>query len=246
MRKRWVQAYESHQYHLIYHGFHNFCSVTLSSFYLDILKDRLYTYPAGHRARRSAQTVLWRLARDMARLIAPVLCFTSEEVWQELEARSGRKAWDRSSVHAERLPEPLEVAEDAGLLQRWERLMRLREEVNKALEQARRDERIGSSLQARVRLEIEDRELLDFLRSFGDALRFLFITSEVAFGPAGPDAFRSTDVPGLAVGVEPASGTKCERCWNYTEDVGQDAQWPEICARCAAAVRQILSGTGSA
>jgi isoleucyl-tRNA synthetase len=246
MRRRWVQAYESHQYHLIYHGFHNFCSVTLSSFYLDILKDRLYTYPARDRARRSAQTVLWRLARDMARLIAPVLCFTAEEVWQELEAQAGRQAWDGASVHTEQFPEPLEVAEDPALLQRWDRLMRLREEVNKSLEQARTDGRIGGSLRARVIVDTSDADTLDFLRSFGDDLRFLFITSEVAFAAAGDGAFRSTDVPGLAIGIEPASGSKCQRCWNYTQDVGQDADWPDVCARCAEAVRQVLSETGPA
>jgi isoleucyl-tRNA synthetase len=241
MRRRWVEAYAAHEYHVLYHGFHNFCSVTLSSFYLDILKDRLYTYPGRDRARRSAQTVLWRLARDLARLIAPVLCFTTEEVWQELEALSGRKPWGEATVHVEQFPEPLEVAEDTALLERWERLMRVREEVNKALERARNDERIGGSLQARVTVQSDDPSLLDFLRSFGDDLRFLFITSEVVLGEAGEDAFRSTDLPGLAVGVAPAAGTKCDRCWNYTEDVGRDAEWPTICGRCADAVREILS-----
>jgi isoleucyl-tRNA synthetase len=182
----------------------------------------------------------------MVRLIAPVLCFTAEEVWQELETQAGRQAWDRASVHTEQFPEPLEVAEDAALLQRWDRLMRLREEVNKALEQARSDGQIGGSLQARLIVDTSDRDTLDFLKSFGDDLRFLFITSEVAFGAAGDGAFRSTDVPGLVVGVEPSPGRKCERCWNYTEDVGQDVDWPSVCARCAQAVREVLSETGSA
>ena len=141
---------------------------------------------------------------------------------------------------------PAEFAEDAALLERWDRLMRLREEVNKALEYARSAGRIGGSLQARVIVESSDGDTLDFLRSFGDELRFLFITSEVAIGAAGDEAFRSTDVPGLVVGVEPASGRKCERCWNYTEDVGGDADWPTVCARCARAVRQVLSETGPA
>jgi len=245
-RRRLIAAYESHQYHQIYHGFHNFCSVTLSSFYLDILKDRLYTFPARHPARRSAQTVLWRLARDMARLIAPVLCFTAEDVWQALETQAGRQAWDSSSVHAEQFPDPLDVPEDTALLERWDRLISIREEVNKALEQARRDEQIGSALQARVTIDSTDGDTLDFLRSFGDDLRFLFITSEVTFGPTGDGAFRSTELPGLAVGVDAAAGSKCERCWNYTDDVGDNGDWPEICARCATAVRQIVSETGPA
>jgi isoleucyl-tRNA synthetase len=246
VRRRWNRAYESHQYHLIYHGFHNFCSVTLSSFYLDILKDRLYTYPPLARARRSAQTVLWRLARDLARLIAPILCFTAEDVWQALETLAGRKAWDTSSVHTEQFPEPLEVAEDGALLQRWDRLMRLREEVNKGLEQARAEDRIGGSLQARLIIDTSDRDTLDFLRSFGDDLRFLFITSEVAFGSAADGAFCSKEVPGLTIGVEGAPGHKCARCWNYTNDVGRDENWPEVCARCVGSVREILSQTGPA
>jgi len=246
VRLRWIQAYESHQYHLIYHGFHNFCSVTLSSFYLDILKDRLYTFPAQHPARRSAQTVLHRLVRDLVRLIAPVTCFTAEEVWQELEALAGRERWADSSVHAQRFPEALEVPQDEALLRRWERLTQIRDEVNKALEQARQAGRIGTSLEARVVIETSSADLAQFLQSFGDDLRFLLITSEVAFEPLGPQAFRSTEVPGLGVEVQVAAGRKCERCWHYTSDVGHDSAWPEICARCSDAVRRIGPEAGPA
>ena len=220
--------------------------MTLSSFYLDILKDRLYTYPAKHPARRSAQTVLHRLARDLVRLIAPVLCFTAEEIWQELEALAGSDRWSDSTIHAESFPEPLEVAQDDALLRRWERLTEVREQVNKALEEARQANRIGTSLQARVVIDASESDLGQFLQSFGDDLRFLFIVSEVVFGPVGQDAFRSADVPGLGVEIQTAAGRKCERCWNYTSDVGQDAEWPEICARCSGAVRQILSEAGTA
>jgi isoleucyl-tRNA synthetase len=246
MRQRWVQAYESHQYHLIYHGFYNFCSVTLSSFYLNILKDRLYTFPANHPGRRSAQTVLHRLARDLVRLIAPVLCFTAEEIWQELETLAGREAWSDSTVHAQLFPEPIEVPEDRALLERWERLAAVRGEINKALEEARKDGRIGTSLQARVVVETSDPDLGQFLRSFGDDLHFLLLSSEVDFSPVGADAFRSTEIPGLAVEIQAAAGSKCARCWNYTSDVGQDSEWPEVCARCVTAVRQILSEAGPA
>ncbi len=241
VRRRWIQAYEEHQYHQVYHGVHNLCSVTLSSFYLDVLKDRLYTFPARERARRSAQTVLYRLARDLSRLIAPLLCFTTEEIWQELEAREGRPAWATTTIHVQQFPEPLEVAEDRALLERWERLMRIREEVNKALEQARRAGRIGGSLEACVVIGGSDGDSVDFLRSFGDELRFLFLTSAVGYGEAGADAFHSAELPGLSVTVQAAAGDKCERCWNYTTDVGQDAEWLGICARCSAAVRRIVS-----
>jgi isoleucyl-tRNA synthetase len=206
----------------------------------------LYTYPARHPARRSAQTVLYRMLRDLVRLVAPVMCFTAEEVWQELEALAGRERWTDTSIHVECFPEPLEVAVDQALLRRWERLTRIREEVNKALEEARQAGRIGTSLQARVVIEASEPDLGAFLQSFGDDLRFLFIVSEVAFGPVGQDALRSTDVPGLGVEIQTAAGRKCERCWNYTADVGQDSEWPEICGRCSGAVRRILSEAGPA
>ena len=175
-----------------------------------------------------------------------MLCFTAEEVWQELEALAGRTSWSESSIHAESFPEPLEVAQDDALLQRWERLTQVREQVNKALEEARQADRIGTSLQARIIIEVSESDLGQFLQSFGDELRFLFIVSEVVFEPVGQEAFRSTEVPGLAVEIQTAAGRKCERCWNYTSDVGQDSKWPEICVRCSDAVRQILSEAGPA
>jgi isoleucyl-tRNA synthetase len=244
-RGQWIEAYGAHQYHVIYHGLHRFCNVTLSSFYLDIIKDRLYTSPPKHRGRRSAQTVLHRLATDLCLLAAPVLCFTAEEIWQELESLSGREAWAEETVHARTFPAPLAIAEDRALLERWERLMQLREEVNKALEIARGDKRIGSSLAARVVVEATQPDA-EFLRSFGDELRFLFISAEVVFGEVGEAAFRSESVPGLAVEIHPARGSKCGRCWNWESDVGNDEEWPEICARCARSVREILSEAGPA
>jgi len=181
----------------------------------------------------------------MARLIAPVLCFTAEDVWQELESQAGRESWAETSVHIELFPEPLDADTDHELLSRWERLRELREEVNKALEEARRDGRIRGSLEARVVIDAPD-DTRAFLESFGDDLRFLFITSGVDFGAAGDDAVRSEEMPGLAIAVHAASGAKCERCWNWTEDVGGDADWPGVCARCSTSVREILSGQSSA
>ena len=129
LRRRLIQAYRDHAYHVVYHGVHQFCGVTLSSFYLDVLKDRLYTYPRGSRGRRAAQTVLHRLAVDLCRLMAPVLAFTAEEIWQELEALRGRPRFASRSVHAETFPEAVVPELDASLLARWDRLLPLREEV---------------------------------------------------------------------------------------------------------------------
>jgi isoleucyl-tRNA synthetase len=241
IRLRLIAAYEAHQYHTVYHGLHNFCSVTLSSFYLDIIKDRLYTFPANHPDRRSAQTVLYRMADALCRLMAPMLCFTAEEIWQELQEQSGESAWEESSVHTHEFPAASEVPGDSALLERWERLTRLRDEVYKALEIARAEKRIGTGLEGRVVIDSTDATVLDFLRSFGDELRFLFITSGVGFEPVGPDAYRSESEPGLAIEVRRAEGEKCERCWNFTTDVGKSPDWPGICARCATHVQQIVS-----
>ncbi len=241
LRARLFSAYESHQYHIVYHELHNFCAVTLSSFYLDIIKDRLYTVPAGHPARRSAQTVLCRLADSLCRLMAPVLCFTSEEIWQELEALHGRQPWGRSTIHSQPFPAPQEIVEDQALIDRFERLMKLREEAYRALELARKDKLIGTALEARLVVDSTDAGTIEFLKSFGEELRFLFITSEVTFGRTSDDAFASEAVPGLRVEVQKAAGSKCERCWNYTTDVGEAPEWPGICGRCAGHVRDILA-----
>jgi isoleucyl-tRNA synthetase len=167
----------------------------------------------------------------VAKLAAPILCFTAEEVWQELEALHGRPRWGTSSVHAQVFPEPSTVPADPTLLARWDRLAGIREVVMKALEAARAEKRIGGSLEAQVAIS-GPVETLQFLRSFGDELRFLFITSAVTFGSASDE---------IAVIVEKAVGEKCQRCWNYTEDVSSDPEWPGACARCASAVRQILA-----
>jgi isoleucyl-tRNA synthetase len=225
VRRRVVAAYEAHQYHVVHHQLHHFCAVFLSSFYLDILKDRLYTFPAKSQARRSAQTVLHRLAHDLTRLMAPVLCFTAEEVWQELEALEGRARWDASTVHASVFPDPLGVADAPELLARWERLIAVREEVAKALEAARVAKTIGGSLEAQVAITGAP-DLVAFLRTFGEDLRFLFLTSGVTLA-SSPDGAPTT------VAVSRASGDKCQRCWSFTTDVGSDPEVPEVCARCA-------------
>ena len=231
LRRRIVAAYEAHQYHLVYHALNGFVTVTLSSFYLDVLKDRLYTSPRASVARRSAQTVLLQIASDLARLMAPILAFTAEEVWQELEALSGRPRWAGSTVHAQVFPEPLPLPAEPALLARFETLAPIRELVMKALEQARADKRIGGSLEAKVGIAGPP-EVLSFLASFGEELRFLFLTSGVELG-------ETSEL--LKVSVHPADGTKCQRCWSYTTDVGSDPDWPGACARCARAVRQIVA-----
>jgi isoleucyl-tRNA synthetase len=240
LRARVVEAYERFQFHVVYHQLHQFCGSTLSAFYLDILKDRLYTLPEDAPERRAAQTVLHRVATDLCRLMAPVLSFTAEEIWQELEALHGREKWAAATVHAATFPERLEVPSDPALLERWERFARLREEISRALEGARREKTIGTPLEAHVVLETGDDDR-SFLESFGDDLRFLLIVSRVSFGEADEDAVAAENVPGLRVGIRRADGEKCGRCWHYTEDVGSDDEFAELCARCAGHVRTILA-----
>jgi isoleucyl-tRNA synthetase len=240
VRKRWTQAYDDHQYNIVYHGLHHFCAVTLSSFYLDIIKDRLYTFPRNHPERRSALTVLHHLVDALSRLMAPVLCFTAEEIWQQFETLHHGESRPVSSVHAQLFPEALDIKDDPELLERWDRFIKLRDEVSKALELARQEKLIGTALEAHVTIESDDPGTLEFLQSFGDELRFLFITSQVSFGAGGDGAFVSESIPGLRVAVSRADGEKCERCWNYTTDVGNDAAWDNICGRCTDHVREIL------
>ncbi len=245
LRSRVIASYEGHQYHLVYHALNSFCTVTLSSFYLDIIKDRLYTSPTKSVGRRGAQTVLHRIATDLCRLMAPILCFTAEEIWQELEALAGRPRWETATVHAETFPGRLELPDDGALLARWERFASIREDVMKALETARAAKKIGSSLEAKVAIWTEDAAVSELLRSFGPDLRTFFLTSGVELDPkdetpAGLLVEHRAE-SGLTVHVLPADGTKCARCWNFTTDVGADPEFPGACARCASAVRVILA-----
>jgi isoleucyl-tRNA synthetase len=218
--------YDDFAFHKVYRALYDFATVDLSSLYFDVLKDRLYTTAAKSHARRSAQTALHRLAFALVRLVAPVLTFTAEEVWTHL----GQSA----SVHLALFPEPAELS--AGLAAdhrkraaNWDRLMEVREDVLKSLEEARREKFIGAPLEARVRLTA-DGSLYPLLLEYARELPALFIVSQVALSPQSGD---------ITVKVERADGAKCERCWKYTTDVGSNPQLPTICAGCANAVTEM-------
>ena len=237
------ESYERYEFHLATQAIHRFSTVTLSALYLDILKDCLYTSPPDARARRSAQTAMHAVLGALARLMAPVLCFTAEEVWQSLHRRRDSDPIE-SSVHAQEFPAPPDLPEEAGLLGRWERLLSVREEVLKALEMVRAAGILGNSLEARVTLQAgaEDAALLERHAPF---LRFLFIVSRADLGPVGAPTYASDRLPGLRIAVERAPGLKCERCWNVTQDVGGDPAFPTLCARCVAAVQAITAARGA-
>jgi isoleucyl-tRNA synthetase len=232
--------YENFEFHRVYHALHDFCTVELSAFYFDVLKDRMYTFAAKSRGRRSAQTAVYRIASALLRLIAPALVFTSEEVWKHLP----RGASDPASVHMATFPvaEDLERTFDEARAKDWERLLALREEVLKALEPVRAAKTISSGLEARVTLTASG-DLARLLQKYAPNLPALFIVSqvEIADGKAA-GAQPAGEVKSLDIRVERAQGSKCERCWNYSTHVGESSDYPTLCERCLAALAEIERG----
>jgi isoleucyl-tRNA synthetase len=221
------QLYDDFEFHAIFHGLNNFCSVDLSAIYLDILKDRLYTFHKDAHERRSSQTVLYEILVALTKLMAPVLSFTAEEIWRTLSAQmSGFSA--AKSVHLAAFPEGDPVWIDAQLAARWETLLTHRSRVQGALEASRREKTIGSSLEAHVRIEAGADDFR-FLTSYEKELSTVFIVSKVTLVQSGGS--------GEGVTVSKAQAGKCERCWNYREAVGQDAAHPTLCDRCLEAIR---------
>jgi isoleucyl-tRNA synthetase len=229
--------YNKFEFHRAYHAIHDFCTVDLSAFYFDVLKDRLYTFAPGNPGRRSAQTAIDRLASALVRLIAPTLVFTAEEVWKYLP----HPASDPESVHMACFPdaEELENLFDEKRSENWERLLAVRTEVLKALEQARTGKEISGALEARVTL-VSSGGLRKLLEKYHRSLPSLFIVSQVELTDATLDgATQASAIEDLRIRVERAQGKKCERCWNYSIHVGENADYPTVCERCLAALAEI-------
>ena len=233
------QWYEQYAFHKVYHAVYNLCTVELSAFYFDITKDCLYTAAPNSRARRSVQTALYRVADALVRLLAPILCFTAEEVWSHLPGRPE----DLDSVHLATFPDAAELTGNLTLsqterLQNWELLIAVREEVLKALEIARRDKFIGHSLEARVELSAEG-GLATLLNAYRPSLPMLFIVSQAQLTDGNLSGATDTAIQGLRIAVGRAEGSKCERCWNYSAHVGKDTDFPTLCERCSPVVRAL-------
>ncbi len=226
------KAYTDFEFHVFFHTFHNFCVVEMSSFYLDILKDRMYTRPADSAERRSGQTAMYAILEAMVTLMAPILTFTAEEVWGHLHPDGG-------SIHLQDMPTVNDALLDDALDQRWSRMIEIRGEILKQLEVARKNKTIGHSLDALVEIYASG-DTLTFLREFEAQLPDICIVSAVALHgeetetPA--DAVASKVVPGLAVKIAAAPGEKCPRCWHYRTTIGADSTYPDVCDRCAAAI----------
>ena len=228
--------YDNFEFHRVYHALHDFCTVDLSSFYFDVLKDRLYTFAPKSRGRRSAQTAVYRIASTLLRLIAPITVFTAEEVWKHLP----RAASEPESVHMATFPVAAELERvlDEMHAKNWDRLLQVREEVLKALEPVRAAKTITSGLEARVTLAAKT-ELAALLRAYAAYLPGLFIVSQVEIVDAAAQGAAPSGIEGLQIRVERAQGKKCERCWNYSTHVGESADYPTLCERCVAALNEI-------
>ena len=214
-------AYDKFDFHIVYSTMRDFCTIDLSNFYLDILKDRLYVEKADSESRRAAQTVIYNILRSMTLYLAPVISFTAEEIWGYMPR--GEKD-DSESVFFNKMPEKSGVFADEAFMEKWEKIDELRDIVNKALEEARGQKLIGKSLEAKVTLNC-GRDWYDFAKSVESDLVSAFIVSAV-------DVEKS-EFDGVDVKVEVAPGEKCERCWTHSDTVGKCAEHPTLCARCA-------------
>jgi len=233
---RSLQAYEEYDYGMIFQGMNAFTTVDLSAFYADVSKDRLYTFAAGSRERRSAQTALYIMAEGLTRLLAPILSFTADEVWRHLPDPR------EESVHLAAFPttESLSALVDPDLVSRWDALGRVRDEVLAHIEPLRREKQIGSSLQAKVVLAADGDELALLQRHLVD-LPMLFIVSEVEVVPAAETA-RSLGREVPRVSILRTTGVKCERCWRYVPSVSTEPEWAGLCLRCQTALMEPISG----
>jgi len=237
-------SYDEFAFHKIYHRLNHFCIVDLSAFYFDILKDQLYISAPKSPGRRSAQTAIWRIGEALVRLLAPIMSFTSEEVWDYLPKTAGRA----ESVHLALFPTAAEILGDAQTIagtapsagfaddktgEDWTTLRMVRDEVLKALEDARNNKLIGTGLEAQVTVAAAD-PVYSVLSRHASQLRYLFIVSAVNLVQAAGNG-----TGGVRVEVKKADGLKCERCWNYSTHVGEDKTYPTVCERCSAVLEEL-------
>ncbi len=236
--QRMLKGYEEYDYGSVCQALNTFTNIDLSAFYNDISKDRLYTFAARARERRSAQTAMYLMADGLTRLMAPVLSFTADELWGYLPGARSRE----ESVHIALFPTPEELSElnDAELTARWDALLGVRVQVLAEIEPLRKDKRIGSSLQAKVVLSATPNELA-LLERYARDLPMLFIVSEVELRPAPTDVEAHTEAK-PRVTIERAGGVKCERCWRYVRSVSSDPTWAGLCERCQDALAEAVNG----
>jgi isoleucyl-tRNA synthetase len=214
------EAYDKYEFHIVYHAIHNFCVVDMSNFYLDVLKDRLYTEKSNNKARRAAQTSIYIILNAMTRMIAPILAYTSDEIWKYMPHSSSEKA---EHVIYNEMPEKVDITTiDDDFMAFWDEIHELRDDVKKSLETFIKDKTIKSSLEAKVTLAASG-DKLAFLKKAENELATAFIVSEVEIVENSSE---------LEIKIEKAEGEKCERCWVISKTVGENSDHPTLCSRC--------------
>ena len=227
-----IQAYESYQFHHIYHRLHNFCSLELGGFYLDIIKDRQYTTAANSKARRSAQTAMYHIIQALSRWIAPILSHTAEEIWEHIPGEKLSSVFLSEWYAGFNIEDPRNV--DFKMNSNfWQEIMEVRTAVYREIENQRNSGNLRSSLDAQVKLFASPR-LHRILSELGDELRFVLITSDVTVLPLSEvdEEASKTELEELQLTVDPSLNDKCIRCWHKREDVGNNSEHPELCGRC--------------
>lgn len=228
-----IKGYDDYEFHVVLHAIHNFCVVDMSNFYLDVIKDRLYCEEKNGVLRRSAQTAMYEILDALVRMIAPILCFTADEIWQAMPHRDGD---DAANIVLNAMPKvnpAWAFAEEAS--SKWDKLIALRDDVNKALEEARKNKVIGKPLEAWVTVYADD-ETAALLETVPvDELAALCIVSKLRVIRGNGEGMQGENLP-VQIAIERASGDKCERCWMYVDSIGQNSKHPTLCARCAAVV----------
>ena len=232
--KKSLEAYRSYEFHSLQHAIHHFCVVDMSNFYLDIIKDRLYTEKADSKARRSAQTAMYKILDSLVKLLAPVLCFTTEEIWNAMP--HSEKDFKKHVMFAG-MPKVCEEYDNAALAEKYDKLIAIKNDVSKALESARNEKIIGHSLNAKVEISAEG-ELYKFLKENEDELKTVFITSDAVVSEGKSDGAKG-DETGAYIKISVSEGEKCERCWMYSKTVGEDKEHPTLCKRCADVVKSL-------
>jgi isoleucyl-tRNA synthetase len=235
--------YERFEFHRVYHAVNDFAVIDLSNFYLDVLKDRMYTFAPTSHARRSAQTVLWQVTEALVRLVAPILSFTADEIWEYLPPVEGREV----SVHLAQFPKPEEVfSEDpAALLEEWKQVFEVRDYALKELEAARQAKVIGKALEAEIDIT-PSRRREPLLKKYVDSLKEILNVSRVTLKGSLPGhhgqimSLGSTPaVSDSQFDLRPASGHKCARCWNFMPEVSDYGIWHNVCTRCQSALKEM-------
>ncbi len=235
--KRSLTSYDAYEFHTIYHTLHNFCVKDLSSFYLDIIKDRLYTSPPNDPLRRDAQTVMFIILDALVKIMAPILPFTADEIYDHMPKGEDQKA----SIHLDAMVKLNPEWEDKNLSETWETIRSLRSEVTKALEEARKDKLIGHPLDAALAIKLPDTGMKTIVEKLDERLNDIFIVSTaVVVNEIDGDAYQSEEIEGLAIQVTRATGEKCARCWRFDTTIGNDADHKTACERCAAALKKIV------